>query len=586
MTVPSWITVLAIVATIVGLAMEIASPPLIMLGTLGLLLFLGVLTPQEAFAGFANEGVITVGALFVVSAGLQSTGALTFLDRLIFPKRARLPWVILRMSCVLTPLSAFLNNTPVVAMLLPRVQRWAEKRDIPSAKLMIPLSYLTITGGMVTLLGTSTNLTVSGLLMDFGLPGLGIFSITWLGLPVSIIVTLFLAFFGYHLLPNRNGRHLASETALGNCLFELRIAEELAGKTIQESGLRSLEKAYVAHIVRSDAVIPATPEQVLQVDDILVFVGSTQMIDALLERPGLQRTVRPPTTRLQRTLPLFEAVIAPSSGLVGKTLREVRFRERYGGVVLGIQRRDQKIASSIGRTVLKAGDLLLIEAPADFDQRWNPRKDEFYLVAPRQEKRLVIRAKHAPVALLIFIGMILTTTWLQVPLSSAAFAAALGMVLTRCLTGGEARQAIDLQILVVIAAALGIGRAVDRSGLAEVLGGWIAYFVADRSPITAVAIILLATMILTEVLTNNAAAALMIPISLSVARAMALDPVKLATVVAIGASAGFITPIGYQTNLMVMSPGGYRFQDFAKVGAPVSLLTFLTVMTVVTWFWF
>jgi len=583
----AWITLAAIVAMVVALVREVARPDLIFLGTLGLLLLTGVLTPQEAFAGFSNPAVLTVAALFVVAAGLQRTEALAFVDRILFPRRPSTSRAVLRLMAPVSALSAFLNNTPIVAMLMPRVQQWAERHNLAPSKLLIPLSYAAIVGGMITLIGTSTNLVISGLMIQAGLPGLRMFDLTWVGLPVALAVILFFALIGHRLLPDRRRDRSGFEEGLKECLFELRVTPggHLEGKTVKEAGLRALGEAYLVHIRRSGRVIPAAPEQVLQGGDILTFVGSARMIERLLERDGLERALPSVEENATQTLPLFEAVVAPSSNLVGKTLREVQFREQYGGVVLGIQRQGQRIVGSLGRIPIEAGDLLLIEARNGFDRRWNARRDEFYLVAPRSPERPRPRPRHAPIALAIFAGMVLLAGLGWVPLVTAAFAAALGMVATRCLSGSEARQALDLQVLVVIAASLGIGQAVDRSGLAAALGHGLVALTADLGPLAALAVLYLVTMVLTELLTNNAAAALMLPVALAVAGELGLEPRAFAITIAVAASASFLTPIGYQTNLMVMSAGGYRFGDYLKAGAPVSALVFVVGLTMISLIW-
>lgn len=583
----AWITLAAIAAMVVALVREVARPDLIFLGTLGLLLLTGVLTPQEAFAGFSNPAVLTIAALFVVAAGLQRTEALAFVDRLLFPQRPSTAQAVFRIMVPVSALSAFLNNTPIVAMLMPRVQQWAARHNLAPSKLLIPLSYAAIVGGMITLIGTSTNLVISGLMIQAGLPGLRLFDLTWVGLPVAVAVILFFTLLGHRLLPDRRHEQGDFEEGLRECLFELRVtpAGTLEGKTVEEAGLRALGEAYLVHIRRSGRVIPAAPEQVLQGGDVLTFVGSARMIEQLLERDGLERALPSVEENAAQTLPLFEAVVAPSSTLVGKTLREVQFREQYGGVVLGIQRQGQRIVGSLGRIPIEAGDLLLIEARNGFDRRWNARRDEFYLVAPRSPERPRPRPRHAPVALAIFAGMVLLAALGWVPLVTAAFAAALGMVLTRCLSGREARQALDLQVLVVIAAALGIGQAVDRSGLAAALGHGLVAMTADLGPVAALAVLYLVTMALTELFTNNAAAALMLPVALAVAGELELEPRAFAITVAVAASASFLTPIGYQTNLMVMSAGGYRFRDYLKAGTPVAALVFAVGLTMIAWIW-
>ncbi|MDQ7041237.1 MAG: SLC13 family permease [Rhodothermus sp.] len=583
----AWVTLAAIVVMVVALVREMARPDLIFLGTLGGLLLTGVLTPQEAFAGFSNPAVLTIAALFVVAAGLQRTEALAFVDRLLFPRHAAIGLAVLRLMAPVSALSAFLNNTPIVAMLMPRVQQWAARHNVAPSKLLLPLSYAAIVGGMITLIGTSTNLVISGLMIQAGLPGLRMFDLLWVGLPVTVTVILFFALVGHRLLPDRRCDQGSFEEGLRDCLFELRVTPggHLEGKTVEEAGLRALGEAYLVHIRRGGRVIPAAPEQTLQGGDLLTFVGSARMIERLLERTGLERALPAVEEDPTQALPLFEAVVAPSSNLVGKTLREVQFREQYGGVVLGIQRQGQRIVGSLGRIPIEAGDLLLIEARDGFDRRWNARRDEFYLVAPRSPERPRPRPRHAPVALAIFVGMVLLAGLGWMPLVTAAFAAALGMVLTRCLSGNEARQALDLQVLVVIAAALGIGQAVSHSGLATALGHGLVTLTAELGPMAALAMLYLATMTLTELFTNNAAAALMLPVALAVATELGLEPRAFAITVAVAASASFLTPIGYQTNLMVMSAGGYRFHDYLRAGAPVAALVFIVGLTMISLIW-
>ncbi len=583
----AWVTLGAVILMVAALVREWARPDLVFLGTLGLLLLAGVLTPQEAFSGFSNPAMLTVAALFVVAAGLQHTEALAFLDRLIFPRRPTAGQAVFRLMLPISALSAFLNNTPIVAIFLPRVQQWAERHNLAPSKLLVPLSYAAIVGGMITLIGTSTNLLISGLMIQAGLPGLRMFDLTWVGLPVAMAVIAFFALIGHRLLPDRRQDGAGFEDGLRECLFELRVTpgSQLAGQSVEEAGLRALGEAYLVHLRRDARIIPAAPEQTLQGGDVLTFVGSARMIDSLLEREGLERILPAVEEDARQTLPLFEAVVAPSSSLVGKTLREVHFREQYGGVVLGIQRQGQRIESSLGRTPILQGDLLLIEARNGFDRRWNTRRDEFYLVAPRRPERSRPRPRQAPIALVLFATMVFVAAMGWLPLVTAAFAGALGMILTRCLSGSEARQALDAQVLVIIAAALGIGQAVGRSGLAAALGHILVELTVDLGPMAALALLYLTTTALTELFTNNAAAALMLPTALSVAGELGLEPRAFAIAVAVAASASFLTPIGYQTNLMVMSAGGYRFADYLKAGAPVSVLVFAVALTMIAWAW-
>ncbi len=582
----AWLTVGVIALVVVGLVREWARPDLLMLGGLAALLVAGVVPPADALSGFSNAGMLTVAALFVVAAGVQRTNALAVLDHVLFARSERLGPILGRFMLPVQALSAVLNNTPIVAMLTPRLQQWGEQRGIPVSKLLIPLSYAAITGGMITLMGTSTNLVVSGLMQAQGYDGLGLFDVAWVGIPASALVLAYFMAGGHRLLPARSQPDAALDEGLSDCLFEVKVAEgsPLIDQDIEEAGLRALGDAYLVHLRRQGDVVPVAPETTLQAGDVLTFAGSTLVLDHLLQRAGLARSVPSLKADGYQTLPLYEAVVAASSTLVGKTLREANFRERFRGVVIAIQRKDEQLTRALGRTPIRAGDLLLIEAPESFDKQWNANRDEFYLVAPRRPAKRG-RSSKAPLALLIVVSMIVVAATGVVPIVTAAFMAALAMLVARCLTGDEAQDALDLQVLVVIAAALGIGEAVQQTGLAEALAGGI---IAATMPLGTVAVLTalyLVTNLLTEMITNNAAAALMLPVALAASADVGVDPHAIGVLVAVAASASFMTPIGYQTNLMVMTPGGYRFGDYVRVGLPVSLLVMIIAIAVIATVW-
>lgn len=583
----AWTTVGVILGIVIALLREVARPDLVFMGGLGVLLAAGVVTPHDAFAGFANPAVLTIAALFIVAAGVQRTEALSGLDRVLFARSKRLGRVLPQLMVPTSFLSAFLNNTPIVAMLTPRVQQWARKHGVSASKLLIPLSYASIAGGMVTLIGTSTNIVVSGLLVEFGLPGLGMFELAWIGLPVATCVLVYFALVGHRLLPDHGDAQPVFENGLNECLFELRVAPgaPLVGQTVEEARLRSLGDAYLVHVRRDGRLIQVTPEVILQEGDTLTFVGEARMLERLLTRPGLVRTFPALEPDARQTLPLFEAVVADSSRLAGKTLREADFREQFGGVVLAIQRRSERMDGSLGRIPIKPGDLLLVEAQNGFDRRWNARRDEFYLVAPHRDEEKRPLTRKAPLALAIIVGMIAAAATGLLPLVTAAFFAALLMIVTRCVQGDEARKAINFQVLIIIAAALGIGQAMEQTGLAGVVAHSIVGLAAEGGVVVILLGLYVVTNVFTELFTNNAAAALMIPIAVATASETGVDPKALGITVAIAASASFITPIGYQTNLMVMTPGGYRFRDYVKVGLPVSLFVMAVAVTAIYGFW-
>jgi len=557
------------------------------LGGLGAVLFAGVITPDQAFTGFSNPAVLTVGSLFVVAAGVQRTGALSFLDRIIFSRSRSLYRVLPRLMAPTSAFSAFLNNTPIVAMLTPRVQEWAERNNVAASKLLIPLSYASIVGGTITLVGTSTNIVVAGLLIDADIPSLQMFDLAWVGIPITFVVLIYFVAGGHRLLPDYGSTQPTAQAAFRESLFEVEVAQDsrLIGETLEEAGLRALKDAYIVHVRRDGRLMPASPDVLLQGGDALTVSGKISMFYQLLQREGLRSPLQSVEENGEERLPVFEAVVAESAEFAGKTLKEVNFRERYGGVVLAIQRRDERLEGPLGRVPIKAGDLLIIEAREGFDDRWNANRSVFYLVAPRRALRPQPTPRKAPLALTILAAMIVAFATGVIPLVTAAFVAALLMVASGAINVGDARDSIDVPVLIVIASALGLGSALEATGVAAAAAHGIVSVTATGGLLFVLLGLYLVTNVLTELITNNAAAALMIPIALAAAAELGVDPIAFAVIVAIAASASFISPIGYQTNLMVMGPGGYRFVDYFKVGLPVTLLVMATTVAVVFVVW-
>lgn len=572
----SWQGCLAIAVTIVtflGSAVTQIPTELVFLGGLAILAVSGILTEADALAGFSNSGMLTVAILYIVVTGLEQTGGMNWISQKILGLPNGLNSALLRLMLPVAGISAFLNNTPVVAVFIKVVGEWSRKLKISPSKLMIPLSYASIFGGTCTLIGTSTNLVVNGMLIsEANHPGIGIFGILPIGLPCALAGIIYILVLGTRLLPDRVS-FLGETEDPREYTVEMIVQKDspLIGQTIEQAGLRHLPSLFLTEIDRDGQILSAvSPHIKLQADDQLIFVGAIDSIVDLQRFQGLlpatNQIFKLKGDRSQRCL--IEAVVSNTCPLVGQTIREGHFRNRYNAVVLAVSRNGSRIKGKIGDIELIPGDTLLLEARSSFIEQQRNSKD-FYLVSgvPNSEPVDHVRA---PIALGILIGMVVLS-FIGLGMFKAAMIAAMLMLLTRCCSPERALKSIDWSVLLVIAAALGIGRALDTTGAAGVIADSLIGFVGNN-PGLALVVVYGITTFMTEIITNNAAAALVFPIALAIARNLQVDVLPFAIAIMIAASASFSTPIGYQTNLMVYGPGGYRFSDFMRVGIPLNLL--------------
>jgi di/tricarboxylate transporter len=573
MTWDAWLS-LGVVALVVALlALTRYGADLVLTAGVALLLVLGVLSPTEALAGLSNEGMVTVAVLYVVAAGLRETGGIAWIVDGVLGRPRSLPHALLRLMVPVAAVSAFLNNTPVVAMFLPAVTDWARHNRLPLSKLLIPLSYAAILGGTCTLIGTSTNLVVNGLLASqAGLPSLGMFDITWVGLPSAMVGIAYLLLPGRWLLPDR--RPVMSDLDdPRQYTVEMRVepTSPLAGKTIEDAGLRHLPGMYLVEIERDGEVLPAIgPHHRLKGNDRLVFAGIVDSVVDLQRFRGLvpatDQIFKLSSPRPERCL--IEAVVSDSFPLVGQSIREGRFRSLYNAAVIAVARQGERIRKKIGDIVLRPGDTLLLEADPSFVDRQRNSRD-FFLVS-RLPNSQPLRHERALFAMGILAAMVTAVTLEWVSMLEGAMLAAGLMLLTRCVSGTAARSSVDWQVLIAIAASFGLGRALDKTGAAHfVAENLIA--LAHGDPWMTLVVVYLVTMVFTELITNNAAAVLVFPVAVSTAQALGVSFTPFAIAIMMAASASFSTPIGYQCNLMVYGPGGYRFTDYLKVGIPLNL---------------
>lgn len=581
----SWQGWLAIAVTIVafmGNAFSSLPADIIFLGAAGVLFLSGVLDEEAVLAGFSNPGMITVGVLYIVVAGLQQTGAAQWVSQQILGMPKTSGRALVRLMLPVMGASVFLNNTPVVAMFIPVVNDWCRKLRISPSKLMIPISYGAIFGGLCSLIGTSTNLVVNGLLIDAtNSPGLKMFDITLVGLPCAIAGFLFMVFTQKWLLPDRQAA-ISDTDDLRQYTVEMSVISDspLVGKTVEKAGLRHLPDLYLAEIRRGAQVLAAVgPKELLQGDDKLLFVG---VIDSVLDlqrirglQPATDQVFKLNSPREDRSL--IEAVVSNTSPLVGQTIRESKFRSQYNAVVVAAARNGDRLTGKLGDIRLKAGDTLLLEASSSFvDERRISR--DFYLVSsiPDSEPMRHNRSLWA-VGLTLVMVILAGVGWME--MLQAATLAAIGMVVLGCCSPTQALRSIDWSVLLVIAAALALGQALESTGAAEVIAT-SCITLAGNNPWGVLATIYAVTVILTELISNNAAAALVFPIALSLANQLGVDYMPFVIVVMVAASAGFATPFGYQTNMMVYGPGGYKFGDFVRIGVPLDILYGLVTVAI------
>ncbi|MAM85805.1 MAG: SLC13 family permease [unclassified Hahellaceae] len=582
-----WFALALTVSVLLLLALTKIRAHVAMMGALTILSVAGLLTPAEALAGFSNSGLITVAAMFVVACGIHGSGGIDILVNRVLGTPSGHRAALTRMSAPVVILSAFLNNTPVVATMIPAVSAWARKIDISPSKLMIPLSYTAILGGTITLIGTSTNLIVDGQYQTLtGQEGFSLFSITAVALPVAVIGLLFMWLAFPRLLPNRNRKETFEN--LREFTLEVQVAHDgpLVGASIQSAGLRNLKRVFLVEIERNQNILTAvSPEETLRGGDRLVFAGDTEAISDLLRVKGIiPSTDQTPTSSLRTDRAercLVEVVVSPHCSAVGLAIREAQFRDRYGAVVLAVARHGERVKGNLGSIKLKAGDTLLLEARPAFVSRQRYNKD-FLLISDLEKE--TPRHSRAILSWIILFALVFAATFDILSMLNAALMGAGLMLLTGCCTVSQAERSLDLEVLITIAASLALGAALEKTGVAGFVASQLTE-ISDGRPWLLLLLAYVTVSLLTEVITNNAAAVIMLPIVLSLVEQSGLNAEPFVFAIMMAASASFATPLGYQTNLMVYGPGGYRFNDFLRVGIPMNIIVGFSTVTILCLFW-
>lgn len=585
----AWVTLAVIATMIVALVRGIAGTDFILMAGLTTLVAAGIVTPQKAFAGFANHGMLIVGVMFVVAEGMRATGGMDLLVRGVLGQPRSLMGAQLRMMIPVAGLSAVVNNTPLVAMMVPIVGDWAKRIGLSPSKLMMPLSYAAILGGTCTLIGTTTNLVVLGLVQArFPELRVGFMEIGWAGFPVLVVGVVYMLLAAKPLLPNRDTTTTTLENAREYTVaMRVAVGAPIVGRTIEQAGLRRLPGLFLVQIESADMELrPAPgPEVRLKADDRLLFSGildgvvDLQKIRGLVSDEDQVRKLNEPRPNRR----LIEAVVASQSGLIGKTVREGRFRTNYDAAIIAVHRQGERIPSKIGDIEIQAGDALLLEAHPSFVERY--RNDTTFVLVSEVANSSPPRHERAGIALSLMFGLVILSAFEVVPLLTASLLTAGLMLLTRCLNGSEARKSIELNVLIAIAASLGIGEALDASGLADVVGAFVTHTANGTGTFGLLATIYVTTVVLSAIVTSKAAVALMFPIAVSISETAGLEIRPIVFLLMMAASANFLTPISYQTNLMVFAPGRYRFADFTRFGLPLQFLVGIVTLTCVYLRW-
>jgi di/tricarboxylate transporter len=591
------LTLGVIVLALILMVREVAPPDLVLMAALITLGLTGILTPRETFSGFANPVVAVVGVLFMLSAALRETGALDMTLGRFLARSRDVRSGIARITLPVAGLSAFLNNAPIVAMMTPTVIDWARRQSMSPSRFLIPLSYASILGSTLTVIGTSTNLIVAGLILDAGMPEMRFFELAPVGLPILAVGLVYLIVVAPRLLPDlrdasdivgeRRREYIATMVVRPDCT--------LVDKTVEQAGLRHLPGLFLFEINRRHGVVtPVGPEERIQQNDHLVFAGVVSTIIDLQRIRGLvplseeeeqasEDLDREAADLARRRHLLVEAVVSTSSPLVGQSIRESNFRSRFNAAVIAVHRNAERVPGKIGEIVIRPGDTLLMQTAPNFIQQHRNSPD-FYLASelPGTEKP---RFDRAWVAMGVLACMVLIVSSGILPISLAAFAAVGVLILTRCISAKKARQSVDWSILIVIAAGLGLARAMEKTGAATAVAHFIVSLFRDLGPTGALVLIYLTSHIMAELLHHSASVAIAFPIAVATAHQVGAEPRAFVMAVAIGAVCSFASPVAYQTHLIVYGAGRYRFSDFLRVGLPLNFICGLTAILMIPRIW-
>lgn len=564
---------LVIIFIIVSLYFELLGAGFTFLIGVTVLGVFGVLTPKEMLIGASNEQIAIILMLLLLGGIYQRTSLLNnFFDK-FFKKAKTSRGFIAREMLLISPLSAFMNNTPLVALMMPYAYDWAKRKNKPISKILIPLSYASILGGATTLIGTSTNMIVNGMITESGLPSFQIFDFSLVGVPAMIAGFLYLYFWGYKLLPEK---YITAQKANKNSreyIVEVEITpnSQMVGKTIEEANLRNLKGLFLSEIIRNGRVIYAVSNDTILIqNDILMFAGQTDSIAELLE---LHKNLRIPTVGMfakKKHLDFIEVVLSPNSRLINKTLKTENFRAKYDATVIGVHRNGSKLSGKIGAIKLKAGDTLLLLTGDKFDQLSADTKD-FIVISKVKEIRKLTNIQ----SWILVVGTIAAIFFSALNLINLFFALVILLsilLITNVTNPRELQKNIDYNLAFIIAMALSLGVAMTKTGVSEILAN---FFIDVFEPLGKIGIMIglyIITSFFAAFVSSKASVAILFPIALNIASSLNVSYVPFVLTITYASAANFMTPVGYQTNTMIYGPGGYTFKDFMKVGFPLSVI--------------
>lgn len=581
-----WLTLAVVGIATTMMARERLGPDLVMFSALCVVTVAGIITPTQALDGFSQQAVATIAVLLVVAGAVSETGALRLISNTLLGRTKNATLVLLRIAFPTAVLSAFLNNTPIVAMFIPMIRTHAKRIGISPSKLLLPLSWAAMFGGTCTMIGTSANLVVAGMLDTYAVgEPLGVLEIGLVGLPTTIVGITYLSLFGQRMIPNRIDPLAAVQEDVRDYLVELAVASDspLAGSTVEDAGLRSLDGLFLAEIRRSNGNVltPVAPEDHIQAGDHLVFSGvASTVTDLISQFPGLVPVDH--SVELQGGQ-LFEVVISHRSELLGMTVRDANFRRRFNAAILAVHRAGHRLKQKIGDIVLEPGDTVMLSAAPGFRDSWQD-SPSFYVVSDMQtappnrypKARMVLATAACTVLIPAFTG---------IPLLVAAMAAVVFLLLTDCIGVQGARNSVSWPVLVLIGSAFGVAAAMQESGVAAWLATGLLALTSSIGPYATLAAVYLLGVTVASFVSNAAGAALVFPVAIQAADMGGHNPVPFAIAIALAASAGFSTPIGCPPNLLVYGPGGYRYLDFARVGLPLNVIFLCLAVVLIPYWW-